>query len=152
MLRAGGQSVVTATELGHVPGAEEPGVERVAIAEGRVLQAAATTSGRRDETAAGTAAGELRARCVDGARWRPRRCSPRSSGRGRRRPATAFAPHAEPFRERDGEVFVACGEAVRAQELDLMSELVVERLNTALGRPAVRRLRVQAKKVAERPG
>jgi DNA replication and repair protein RecF len=40
VLRAGGQSVVTATELGHVPGADEPGVERVAIAEGRVLQAA----------------------------------------------------------------------------------------------------------------
>jgi DNA replication and repair protein RecF len=41
VLRAGGQSVVTATELGHVPGADEPGVERVAIAEGRVLQTAA---------------------------------------------------------------------------------------------------------------
>ena len=40
VLRAGGQAVVTATELGHVPGADEPGVERVAIAEGRVLQAA----------------------------------------------------------------------------------------------------------------
>ena len=40
VLRAGGQSVVTATELNHVPGAEEPGVERVAIAEGRVLQTA----------------------------------------------------------------------------------------------------------------
>ncbi len=40
VLLAGGQSVVTATELGHVPGADEPGVERVAIAEGRVLQAA----------------------------------------------------------------------------------------------------------------
>jgi DNA replication and repair protein RecF len=40
VLRAGGQSVVTATELAHVPGAEEPGVERVAIAEGRVLQTA----------------------------------------------------------------------------------------------------------------
>ena len=40
VLRASGQSVVTATELGHVPGADEPGVERVAIAEGRVLQAA----------------------------------------------------------------------------------------------------------------
>jgi DNA replication and repair protein RecF len=40
VLRAGGQSVVTATELGHVPGAEDPGVERVAIAEGRILQAA----------------------------------------------------------------------------------------------------------------
>ena len=40
VLRASGQSVVTATELGHVPGAEDPGVVRVAIAEGRVLQAA----------------------------------------------------------------------------------------------------------------
>ena len=40
VLRAGGQTVVTATELGHVPGADEPGVERVAISEGRVLQAA----------------------------------------------------------------------------------------------------------------
>jgi DNA replication and repair protein RecF len=40
VIRAGSQSVVTATELGHVPGADEPGVERVAIAEGRVLQTA----------------------------------------------------------------------------------------------------------------
>ena len=40
VLRGGGQSVVTATELGHVPGAEDAGVERVAIADGRVLQAA----------------------------------------------------------------------------------------------------------------
>ena len=38
VLRAGGQSVITATELAHVPGADEPGIERVAIAEGRVLQ------------------------------------------------------------------------------------------------------------------
>jgi hypothetical protein len=58
---------------------------------------------------------------------------------------TAFAPYSEPWRERDGEVTVACPEAVRAQELDLMSELVVARLNEALGRPAVRRLRVQAR-------
>jgi hypothetical protein len=62
----------------------------------------------------------------------------------------AFAPHSEPFRERGGDVYVACGEAVRAQELDLMSELVVERLNRALGRPAVRRLRVQARRVSDR--
>jgi DNA replication and repair protein RecF len=40
VLRAGGQTIVTATELGHVPGADEPGVVRVAISEGRVLQAA----------------------------------------------------------------------------------------------------------------
>jgi DNA replication and repair protein RecF len=41
VLRASGQSVITATELSHVPGADEPGVERVAIADGRVLQQAA---------------------------------------------------------------------------------------------------------------
>jgi hypothetical protein len=58
-----------------------------------------------------------------------------------------FAGFSEPVRERDGEVVIACPEAVRAQELDLMSELVLARLNAALGRPAVRRLRVQARPV-----
>jgi DNA replication and repair protein RecF len=42
LLRAGGQSVITATELGHVPGADDAGVERVAIADGSVLQQADT--------------------------------------------------------------------------------------------------------------
>jgi len=41
VLRAGGQSVIATTDLSHVPGAEDPAVERVAIADGRVLQAAA---------------------------------------------------------------------------------------------------------------
>ena len=40
-------------------------------------------------------------------------------------------------------VTVACDSAVWAQELDLMSERVVARLNAALERPVVRRLRVQ---------
>jgi DNA replication and repair protein RecF len=40
VLRAGGQSVVTTTDLSHVPGAEDPEVERVAISGGRVLQSA----------------------------------------------------------------------------------------------------------------
>ena len=35
--------------------------------------------------------------------------------------------------------------------LDLMSELVVARLNAALGRPAVRRLRVQARQAPDGP-
>jgi hypothetical protein len=34
---------------------------------------------------------------------------------------------------------------VWAQELDLLSERVVERLNESLGRPAVQRLRPQAR-------
>ena len=62
----------------------------------------------------------------------------------------AVAPHGEPWAERDGEVLVACPEAVWAQELDLMSEVLVERLNQTLGRPAVRRLRVQARRAPTR--
>ena len=39
LLRAGGgQSVITTTDLEHVPGAREAGVTRLAIAAGRVLQ------------------------------------------------------------------------------------------------------------------
>jgi len=56
----------------------------------------------------------------------------------------AFAGAAAPVAERDGVLTVACSAAVWAQELDLMSERVVAALNEALGRPAVRRLRVQA--------
>jgi predicted nucleic acid-binding Zn ribbon protein len=54
-----------------------------------------------------------------------------------------FAEASTPYAERDGEVSVRCREAVLAQELSLMSELVRERLNEALGRPAVRSLRVR---------
>jgi predicted nucleic acid-binding Zn ribbon protein len=56
----------------------------------------------------------------------------------------AFARVCEPVAERDGTVTIACASAVWAQELDLLSEPVVQRLNAALGRPAVRRLRAQA--------
>jgi DNA replication and repair protein RecF len=41
LLRKGGQSVITTTDLAHVPGADEPGVTRLAIGEGAVLQEAA---------------------------------------------------------------------------------------------------------------
>jgi predicted nucleic acid-binding Zn ribbon protein len=58
--------------------------------------------------------------------------------------AGAFAQHSEPVSERDGVVVVACSAAVWAQELDLMSERVVERLNEVLGREAVKRLRPRA--------
>jgi hypothetical protein len=56
-----------------------------------------------------------------------------------------FAAHAHPDRERAGVITVACSSAVYAQELDLLSERVVERLNEALGRPAVTALRAQAR-------
>jgi DNA replication and repair protein RecF len=41
LLRAGGQSLITTTDLAHVPGAEDAGVMRLAIAEGAVLREAA---------------------------------------------------------------------------------------------------------------
>ncbi len=41
VLRGGGQSLITTTDLAHVPGGEEAGVARLAIAEGAVLQEAA---------------------------------------------------------------------------------------------------------------
>jgi DNA replication and repair protein RecF len=41
VLRAQGQSLITTTDVGHVPGAEEPDVMRLAIGEGTVLQEAA---------------------------------------------------------------------------------------------------------------
>jgi DNA replication and repair protein RecF len=41
VLRAGGQSLITTTDLAHVPGGEDADVVRLAIAEGAVLQEAA---------------------------------------------------------------------------------------------------------------
>jgi predicted nucleic acid-binding Zn ribbon protein len=55
----------------------------------------------------------------------------------------AFAAQCTPDCERAGVVSVACSSAVWAQELDLLSERVVERLNEQLGRPAVKGLRPQ---------
>jgi predicted nucleic acid-binding Zn ribbon protein len=57
----------------------------------------------------------------------------------------AFASHCTPVADRDGVITVACASAVWAQELDLLSERVVERLNGTLGRSAVRSLRPQAR-------
>ena len=53
----------------------------------------------------------------------------------------AFAAQSRPVAENDGVITVACDSAVWAQELDLLSETVVARLNESLGRPAVRGLR-----------
>jgi predicted nucleic acid-binding Zn ribbon protein len=61
--------------------------------------------------------------------------------------AGPFAEVATPFAEREGTVTIACPQAVWAQELDLMAERVLLRLNEELGRTAVRRLRVQARPV-----
>jgi len=55
----------------------------------------------------------------------------------------AFAAASEPVSERDGVVTVACTSAVWAQELDLLSERVLERLNGLLNRGEIKRLRVR---------
>ena len=51
------------------------------------------------------------------------------------------AEEAAPVGEREGVVTVACRSAVWANELDLLSRDLVERLNEALGRPLVASLR-----------
>ena len=38
MLGGEGQSIITTTDLAHVPGADAPGVVRLAVADGVVLQ------------------------------------------------------------------------------------------------------------------
>jgi len=58
--------------------------------------------------------------------------------------AGSFATVSEPVGEREGVITVACDSAVLSSELDLMSELVIDRVNEELGRPAVKRLRTRA--------
>jgi predicted nucleic acid-binding Zn ribbon protein len=53
----------------------------------------------------------------------------------------AIALEAEPTGERGGVVTVSCSASVWAQELDLMSTVVVERLNQVLRSGRVSRLR-----------
>jgi predicted nucleic acid-binding Zn ribbon protein len=55
-----------------------------------------------------------------------------------------IAAEARPTSERAGVVTVSCRSAVWAQELDLMAPELVERLNAALGREAIRSLRCVA--------
>jgi predicted nucleic acid-binding Zn ribbon protein len=56
----------------------------------------------------------------------------------------SIAAEAEPTAERGGVVTVSCAASVWAQELDLMAPQIVSRLNDALARDAVRRLRCVA--------
>lgn len=56
----------------------------------------------------------------------------------------AIAREARPVAERGGIVTVACRSAVWAQELDLMAQELVARLNEALGSASVRGLRCTA--------
>jgi predicted nucleic acid-binding Zn ribbon protein len=53
----------------------------------------------------------------------------------------ALAAAARPTAERDGVLSVICEASVWAQELDLMSAELIERLNAALGGERIRELR-----------
>jgi predicted nucleic acid-binding Zn ribbon protein len=53
----------------------------------------------------------------------------------------AIAEAARPTGERDGVLTVTCAAAVWAQELNLMAEVVLARLNAALGIESIRELR-----------
>lgn len=55
-----------------------------------------------------------------------------------------IAAEARPAAERGGVLTVTCSSSVWAHELDLMSPVLVERLNAALRSPAVTRLRCRA--------
>jgi predicted nucleic acid-binding Zn ribbon protein len=60
------------------------------------------------------------------------------------RAAGAFAERSFPRAEHNGVVTIACESSVVASELALMSEIVVERLNSALGGDVVQRLKTDA--------
>jgi predicted nucleic acid-binding Zn ribbon protein len=53
----------------------------------------------------------------------------------------SIAAEAQPTAERGGVVTVTCSASVWAQELDLMSTAIIERLNEAMGSAGISRLR-----------
>jgi predicted nucleic acid-binding Zn ribbon protein len=55
-----------------------------------------------------------------------------------------IAAEAQPTAERGGVVTVSCSASVWAQELDLMSPRIIDKLNASLARGSVQRLRCVA--------
>ena len=97
-LRAGtGQAVITTTDLEHVPGAAEDGVVRLTVSDGRVLD-----GGRRVTSWRRSPRRSARRSSGSATSWRRRRCSPRSSGSGRRPSAPRSRPRPAPSSERGG--------------------------------------------------
>ena len=136
----GGQSVITTTDLAHVPGAEDADVARLRDRRRarRCRRPSPRWSGRgRAPRPAPVAAALERARPpalapADAARARSRR-----PGRAAAGEAIAAAP--QPGAERDGVVTVTCEAAVWAQELDLMPSSSLERLERRRSGAAARR-------------
>jgi predicted nucleic acid-binding Zn ribbon protein len=65
---------------------------------------------------------------------------------------STIADEAQPTSERGGVLTIACSASVWAQELDLMSPAILERLNTLLGGARIERLRCVAVPAREAPG
>lgn len=63
-----------------------------------------------------------------------------------------IASEATPVSERAGVLTISCSASVWAQELDLMSQAILERLNTVLCEARIERLRCVAVPVREAPG
>jgi predicted nucleic acid-binding Zn ribbon protein len=63
----------------------------------------------------------------------------------------AIAAEARPAGERGGVLTISCSAAVWAQELDLMSPVILEQLNQALGGERVKRLRCVSMPVTDGP-
>ena len=124
LLRAGGQSVITTTELAHVPGADDADVVRLAIVDGAVHAARAPAMRRRSPAALSAWRSSALADGVMPATLlaEVQRVWPEAAGA-----ALAARPGAGLGARRSGHR--ACGSAVWAQELDLLSERVIERLN-----------------------
>jgi predicted nucleic acid-binding Zn ribbon protein len=61
------------------------------------------------------------------------------------------AAESEPVSERDGVVTIACQSATWAQELDLLSSELLQRLNGALSGPSVKALRFTADAARHNP-
>jgi predicted nucleic acid-binding Zn ribbon protein len=62
-----------------------------------------------------------------------------------------IAAQSRPLRERDGVITVGCSAATWAQELDVLQDDLLERLNAALGPRSVRGLRFVVGQDSESP-
>jgi len=133
-LSAAGQSVIATTDLAHVPG----GADRSVTSCGSRAAPFCRRPSRREPPGStrdlrGARRAHLGARAGEHA-------GPRPGGLGARcRPAIAAA--SRPVAERAGVLTVACEAAVWAQELELMGEELVVRLNRELGEESISSLR-----------
>ena len=134
-LSSGGQSVIATTDLAHVPGGGDRG--RPAAHLVRHDPSGGDRGMSRPRTPPiSTAAGGARPRGAG-----PATTLAQVQEVWERAAGAAMASAARPTAEHGGVLTVTCSAAVWAQELDLMSEQVVARLNSALDAELISELR-----------